>query len=390
MKEAEVTISFVVTSYNIQPYLSRCLRSLANVARPGDEVIIIDDGSTDGSAELISSGLEPFNFDFGVSLQLVCLGTNTIGGVGIPANIGLSLATKEIVFFVDGDDWIIPDGFNRARAQMKLTPADILIANYRVFDETNQTSSRPADSDRWHDIFYKDDIKILRLHAISLIGVPWRKFYRRSFLQERGLRFPEGNFFYEDNPFHWAVCLAAGSIRFVDTAVCQHRVNRPGQTMSESGIALTAFFTHFKTIRKMLHHSDSEHHLLAVTWLLGNMAWHYDRLSSESFYPYAVQAASILTTIPEPLWTEAFDRNGHSHPVWMAAERLRQGDISGQIISWEQARIHERLAKIEAQLADISETSKGSLDRLRGQDASECFTAIKRSCTRCSSSGRNA
>ncbi|GGO30441.1 hypothetical protein GCM10010991_15300 [Gemmobacter aquaticus] len=372
-----MTISFILTSYNIRPYLPQCLRSLSNVARPGDEVIVVDDGSTDGSAELIASKLSDFGFGPGVNLQPVCLGANTMGGVGIPANIGLSLATQETVFFVDGDDWIIPEGFNRARAQMLLTPADILIANYKVFDETRQTSSQPADDDKWHKLVHKGDIEILRVQALSLIGVPWRKFYRRGFLQERALRFPEGDFFYEDNPFHWAVCLAAGSIRFLDTAVCQHRVNRPGQTMGESGMALTAFFTHFETISRMLHRRDAEYHLLAVRWLLENMAWHTNRLSAEAFYPYAVHAAAVLSAIPEPIWVEALARSGHLHPVWLVADRLRKGDISGQVNSWEHARLHGRLAEIEAHLADIGKTSKESLDRLRGQDAADRFAAIK-------------
>lgn len=372
-------ISFILTSYNIRPYLAQCLRSLAAVARAGDELILMDDGSTDGSAELIATGLAEFGFDPGVSLHPVCLGANTMGGVGIPANIGLSMATRDTVFFVDGDDWIDPEGFNRARAQMTMTPADILIANYRVFDDTRQASSRPADGDRWHRLVHNADIETLCLQALSLIAVPWRKFYRRSFLETRGLRFPEGDFFYEDNPFHWAVCLAAGSIRFLDVAVCRHRVNRPGQTMGESGMALAAFFTHFATIRQMLQRKDSEYHLMAVTWLLENMAWHCERLSAEAFYPYALQASAILSSIPGPLWAEALAGNGHLHPVWFTAERLRRGDIAGQVSSWEHARLHRRLDEVEMHLSDIAETSKRSLDRLRGQDAADRFAAIKTS-----------
>lgn len=372
-----MSISFILTSHDIQPYLGQCLRSLAAVARPGDEVIAVDDGSTDGSAEMIGTGLAGFGFDPGVSLQPVCLGTNTMGGVGIPANIGLSMATRDTVFFVDGDDWIEPDGFNRARAQMTITPADILIANYRVFDDARQASSRPADSDRWHRLNHRGDIETLRLQALSLIGVPWRKFYRRSLLEAHALRFPEGDFFYEDNPFHWAVCLAASSIRFYDIALCQHRVNRPGQTMAQDGMALAAFFDHFETIERLLHPNDTDYRLLAISWLLENMAWHSARLSADAFYPYAVQAASVLSGIPNDLWSLAFARNKHLHPVWFAAERLRRGDVGGQVGSWEHDRLQRRLTEIETRLAELATTSKSALDRLRGQDAAERFAAIR-------------
>jgi glycosyltransferase involved in cell wall biosynthesis len=370
-------ISFILISCNIRPYLAQCLRSLAAVARAGDELILVDDGSTDGSAELIASGLTEFGFDPAVSLNPVCLGANTTGGIGIPANIGLSIATRDTVFFVDGGDWIVSDGFNRARARMTVTPADILIANYGVVDEARQTSARPTDSTRWHRLLHDADMETLRLQALSLTGVPWRKFYRRSFLETPGLRFPEGDFLYEDHPFHWAVCLATGSIRFHDAIVCQHRVNRLGRTIDEDGMALTAFFTHFQTIERMLHQKDAEYHLLAVAWLVENMAWHCKRLSGDALYPYALQAASTLSAIPEPLWTKALARNGHLDPVWFVAERLHRGDVAGQVSSWEHARLHRKLNEIETHLANIAETSKSALDRLRGQDAADRFAAIK-------------
>lgn len=372
-----MSISFILTSYNVAPFLPRCLQSLAAVARAGDEVILVDDGSDDGSADLIATGLGTFGFGPDVALHPVCLGTNTMGGVGIPANIGLSMASREAVFFVDGDDWIIPQGFNCARSQMRLTPADIVVANYRVFDDRTGTSRRPADGDRWHRLDGGADLETLRLQALSLIGVPWRKLYRRGFLDAAGLRFPEGDFFYEDNPFHWAVCLAAGSIRFVDVALCQHRVNRPGQTMAEDGMALAAFFTHFETIGRMLPGKDARHHRLAVAWLIENMAWHCDRLSAEALYPYALRAASALVGIPGPLWAESLAQNGHLHPVWFAADRLRRGDVAGQVGSWEQARLHRRLAGIESRLDEIAGTSGDTLARLRGQDAADRFAAIR-------------
>lgn len=372
-----MTISFIVTSYDIKLYLPQCLRSLSAVARPGDEVIIVDDGSTDGSAELIANGLTKYGFDPNVCLQPVCLGTNTMGGVGIPANIGMSIATRDFVFFVDGDDWIIPDSFNRARAQIMLTPADILIVNYLVFDESKQTSSRPADDGLWHDLVHTGTIETLRLQALSMISVPWRKFYRRGFLQEQRLRFPEGDFFYEDNPFHWAVCLSARSIRFLDEAVCQHRLNRPGQTMAETGMALTGFFTHFQAIYQTLNKNDVQLHLMAVHWLLKNMAWHYDKLSIDILYPYAIRAAAVLSAIPESVWIEVIARKTYHHPVVMCADRLRRGDVTGQVSDWQNVRLYQKLTEVQADIAQITQTSGKSLDYLRGQDAADQFASLK-------------
>ena len=128
-------ISFIVTSYNIETYIDRCLRSVLEVARPGDEIIVVDDGSSDDTPAVVKACLA--DAPQGVEKRPVFLGQNTMGGVGIAGNIGLDMAARDGVFFVDGDDWLDVDGFNAARAAFERGDCDILIANYQEFDEAN-------------------------------------------------------------------------------------------------------------------------------------------------------------------------------------------------------------------------------------------------------------
>lgn len=247
-----MTISFVITTYNVAPYVEQCLSSVAEIAEAGDQVIIVDDGSDDGTVELIAAFADANSFAQGVEFSPIYLGSNTMGGVGIGANIGLQEATRETVFFVDGDDWIDPDGFRRARTRWTFSSCDILIANYLEFDQTKSVTKVSADHNRWHSLVHGDSPELNREQALRMIAVPWRKFYRRALLSDHNLRFPEGDFFFEDNPFHWAVCLAARTISFIDVTICYHRINRPGQTMASKGDELAAFFVHFQTIRSSL------------------------------------------------------------------------------------------------------------------------------------------
>jgi glycosyltransferase involved in cell wall biosynthesis len=342
--------SFIVTSYNIEDYIASCLDSLRPCLQPGDQLILVDDGSSDHTLEEVTDWLarnEPLE---GVEVCPVFLGANTEGGVGIPANIGLQEVRRAAVFFVDGDDWLNAEGFRAARRRFERGDCDLLIANYSLYDEaaeqtgaqTSAQISAPADQPLWHEVSRARSPEARRDLALRMIGVPWRKIYRVSFLQEHAIRFPEGPFFYEDNPFHWRACLAAETIVFVDRGLCFHRVNRVGQTMAAQGAELEAFFTHYETIIAAL--PDASYRAGALRWLLENIAWHVERLRPQAYWSYACRAEETLALIPEADWQELRDC-----PVaqrsWAMARALARGDIAAVVADW---RGQETLRRLEA------------------------------------------
>jgi len=210
-----------------------------------------------------------------------------------------------------------------------------------------------------------------------MIAVPWRKFYRADFLRAHRLRFPEGDFFFEDNPFHWEVCLAAGSIAFHDRMLCQHRINRPGQTMASTGTELSAFFTHYDTIRASLRTTLPKEaaglEVAALTWLLNNMSWHVDRLRPGAFWPYAARAARELAAVPDPIW-QAVARAFSDRAIGQVAAALRQGDVAGIVGIWMQAAqrteiaaLRKRVEALGAGQAALAEGLPGALEHTERQ-----------------------
>jgi hypothetical protein len=87
------SISVIVPTYNRRRCLGRAIRSALAQARPNDEIIVIDDGSTDGSDEVVR--------EFGDAIRYYYVRN---GGAGRARNIGLDLATKDFVAFLDSDD----------------------------------------------------------------------------------------------------------------------------------------------------------------------------------------------------------------------------------------------------------------------------------------------
>lgn len=379
-----MTLSFIVTTYNIVPYVERCFASLTACARPGDRVIVVDDGSTDGTAEELETLLAQSGFAPGVALHPILLGTNTIGGVGIAGNTGLYEALSdpqcEAVFFVDGDDWLEPAGFVACRRAFEAAQTDILIGNYAEYDETEDRHRRPADAALWGRVrrLPAHDREAVQRLALAMIAVPWRKFYRANFLRAHRLRFPEGDFFFEDNPFHWEVCLRAGSITFFDRVLCQHRINRPGQTMASTGTELSAFFDHYDTIRAALPTQDVELEATALTWLLNNMTWHLGRLQPAAIWPYAARAARVLASVPEPVWQKVATK--FAGEIGPAAEALRQGDVAGVVGIWMQAAevaaLQERIKDLEATLKALQRPLEHSAEQVSALHEIQRFQAL--------------
>ena len=340
-------LSFIITTYNVAPYIDKCLDSLTRCLRPGDEVIVVDDGSADQTDMLVERRLAA-GFGSDIACRAILLGTNTMGGVGIPANIGLTHATREAVFFVDGDDWLDAEGFTACRAAFDAQQPDILIGNYIEFDETTGTARLPFDMNRWAGLPAANDAKARQLLALSMIAVPWRKFYRRDFLTRTGIRFPEGDFFYEDNPFHWDICLNATTIGFHDRALSYHRVNRAGQTMAATGTELMAFFDHFETISAKIDPSDTALRTAALEWLVNNMSWHVGRLHHGAFWDYADRAAEVLHD-QTPYWP-VLRKKYAGFAIGAMVSALMRGEVAGTVAAWMAERTHNNLAASEQRL----------------------------------------
>ncbi len=304
-----------------------------------------------------------------VALRPFLLGTNTFGGVGIPANIGLNEAQGDAVFFVDGDDWLIPEGFVACRAAFEAQRPDILIGNYSEYDEKAEARRKPADALRWPGLAAAQTPKARRQLALSLIAVPWRKFYRRAFLEQHHIRFPEGDHFFEDNPFHWDICLQAGTIAFLDRVLCMHRINRPGQTMASTGQELMAFFTHFETIRAKLAADATEEQVAALAWLINNMTWHIDRLDPAVHGPYALRAAEVLGRCDAALWASHIAPLFQGTAILAQADLLRRGDTGAVLTLWSLDRLRNSLAGFGSRLQALEDrvTLLAAEDGPRGQ-----------------------
>jgi glycosyltransferase involved in cell wall biosynthesis len=271
-EETVAEVSIIVTAYNIEDYIEQCLQSVSAQTIMDMEVLVVDDGSTDSTPQKISDfcARDP-------RFIPVLLPENSPGGVATAANAGLDRATARWVGFVDGDDYVEPEMFERLIRAAGACGADLAICDYQEVVDGSDERRDPADSHRWAELTnscYELDVQT-RKQFLRFIAVPWRKLYRRSLLESEAIRFPVSDGFYEDNPFHWFAVISARSIAVVPEVLCYHRVGRAGQTMATVDERLFQIFTHHDTIYAWLRHRRllDQYQTALLGWVISQMEW---------------------------------------------------------------------------------------------------------------------
>jgi poly(ribitol-phosphate) beta-N-acetylglucosaminyltransferase len=192
-RPAEVAVSVVIPVYNTRPYLADCLDSVLaqDLGSHGLEVIAVDDGSTDGSAELLDRYAEGH-------ANLRVIHQENSGWPGRPRNVGRAASRGEYVFFVDSDDCLAPDALRSIHDFAVQHDSDIVVPKIVPLDGFRRPNQVVWGRSRV-------DAELTRV--IQTLG-PW-KLFRRALLDEQDIWFPEGKLRLEDGIFVTQAYLAA-------------------------------------------------------------------------------------------------------------------------------------------------------------------------------------
>lgn len=118
-------LSIIVPTYNVKLYVEECVDSLLNQKYVDCEIIIVDDGSTDGSSEVCDK------LKLKDSRIIVVHQKN--GGLSAARNTGLKHAKGEYIGFIDSDDIVSPSMFSDMINTLEKNKADVAVCNFEVF-----------------------------------------------------------------------------------------------------------------------------------------------------------------------------------------------------------------------------------------------------------------
>lgn len=223
----EPTISFLIPSYNVAQYLPKCLDSfLCENVLDNLEVIVVNDGSTDGTADVAGEYAKKHPDIFRIM-------NKENGGHGSAINVGAKAANGKYFKVVDADDWVLAENLPEFVRSLERTDADVALTPYHMVDAaTGRAESRHmyvADYGRAYTLGdinakWKDFDRCLMFHGIT---------YRRDFYLKAGHELPE-KIFYEDQEYSAIPFCHAASVAAFDLPLYQYRVGDSEQSVSSA------------------------------------------------------------------------------------------------------------------------------------------------------------
>ena len=186
-------VSIIVPVYNAEIYLGPCLERLRSQTWPDLEIILVNDGSTDGSGQLCAAAAR-------VDGRIRFLDRPN-GGVSAARNAALAAAKGDYLQFSDSDDLLTPDATETLVRAAQVTGADLVISHFFRVDGEKQAQRGHIKGER---LLTRQEFaqEMVKAPANYYYGALWNKLYRRSIVEKQGLRFEEGVSWSEDFLFN--------------------------------------------------------------------------------------------------------------------------------------------------------------------------------------------
>ena len=190
-------VSIIVPVYNVELYIEKCLESLVNQTLEEIEIIIVNDGSKDNSKKIINKYIEKY------PNKIVYLEKEN-GGLSDARNYGIQYATGEYIAFLDSDDYVKTDTYEKMYNKAKNDNADLVECDfYWSYKNKNKEDI---------GFRYTNDKKEM-IEKIRVVA--WNKLIKKEIIVDNNLKFPKG-LRYEDVEFTYKLILYINKVSFIE------------------------------------------------------------------------------------------------------------------------------------------------------------------------------
>ena len=281
-------VSVILPVYNVGKYLRSSLDSLMNQTLKDIEIICVDDGSTDDSYDILEEYKQK-----DARIKVIHKGNK---GTGAARNDGLRLATGECIGFVDPDDWVKPNMFERLYGLIKEKNLDIAMCMPDGYDEKNGVN---APFPYFVDANFENiiDDRVFNWRDLSPFSYPmcvWNKLYTKELFDKNNIDFTEGLDF-EDHKVIFGTLLTAERMFFIREKLYVYRFNREGSVLTDNNRRLIDHIKIFDIVENLMKETNTYNVLRNdfITYKIHNILYYYsmikDKYKSE-YYEKMVQS----------------------------------------------------------------------------------------------------
>ena len=247
--------SVIIPIFNVEEYLGECLRSVSALNPQKYEIIAVNDGSTDSSAEILNEWSESMT-----NLKIV---TQDNKGLSAARNTGLRHAKGKYVAFIDSDDKVDAAMLDKMFRVAESNQVDICVGDYvELYDNIN------ADKVIRHlgineNTLYTGSDFLQKYHTL-LMSMVWRSIYQRRFLEANSLYFVEGIYF-EDVVYTPLCFQAARRVKYLSLPFYTYRkrdnsitTTKGSRKKVEDAIVVWSILRKNITLSKLVKIADTE------------------------------------------------------------------------------------------------------------------------------------
>jgi len=218
-------LSIIVPCYNAAEFIEQCLESVLPHAKSDVEIIIVNDGSTDNSSEIITNTTQRYP-----ETNLIIINQDN-AGLSAARNKGLNIATGEYISFLDSDDFYHPDFWSEIPPLLNDSSIDIIEFNADQFE--NEISNIVEHIDC---AVYTGNENIISIEQLKPAfqrskWYPWARVYKKSLFLDNGIQFPVGRL-YEDMSTVPALYLKSKCIYGIHKSLIWYRFHKKSITQT--------------------------------------------------------------------------------------------------------------------------------------------------------------
>ena len=254
MNVSSPVVSVLVCIYNTEQYLTRCIESIIGQTYQNLEIVLVDDGSTDRSGEIIDT--------YAAKDPRIKAVHQANAGFSGCRNACLDHATGDFLAFVDSDDTIMPDFVEYMLDIQQRSDADMVIST-NCFTTVN--NSQVVDD---HISVWSSDKAVSEFFYPRVPLGSWNKLYRRSFLDEKGLRFIPQLTTGEGLQFITRAASLANHVGVGNRKVYCYRLNNPNSATTKADVERQGIGS-LKTMEYIEEHLSVDSRLVR-----DSMKWH--------------------------------------------------------------------------------------------------------------------